>query len=99
MPTTVVNILHGNHYDTYIGRRGKGQSGYFGNPYRLEDDSDRARTSSIAKFRNYFYNRLKTDIEFKEAIHRLRGLKLGCFCKPKACHGDVIAEYLDRKSV
>lgn len=20
---------------------------------------------------------------------------LGCFCKPKACHGDVIKEYID----
>lgn len=25
----------------------------------------------------------------------LKGKILGCFCKPKACHCDIIKEYLD----
>jgi hypothetical protein len=28
-------------------------------------------------------------------IEELKGKVLGCFCKPNACHGDVIKEYLD----
>jgi hypothetical protein len=25
----------------------------------------------------------------------LKGKRLGCFCKPLACHGDVIKEYIE----
>jgi hypothetical protein len=38
---------------------------------------------------------LASDAEFKRRIHELKGKTLGCFCKPEACHGDVIAEYLN----
>jgi hypothetical protein len=24
-------------------------------------------------------------------LHELKGKKLGCFCKPKRCHGDFLA--------
>ena len=35
------------------------------------------------------------DSEFATRVKGLRGKQLGCFCKPKACHGDVIVEYLE----
>ena len=35
MDTTVVNLFK-NKYDVYIGRAGKGQDGYFGNPFPLK---------------------------------------------------------------
>ncbi len=90
MPTTVVNIYK-EECDTYIGRGGKGQSGYFGNPFR-----NGTREENVAKFRVYFYQQIKEDPEYKARIHRLQGQSLGCFCKPKnACHGDIIAEYLN----
>ena len=31
-----------------------------------------------------------------ENVHTLRGKTLLCFCKPKPCHGDVLAEMADR---
>ncbi len=31
----------------------------------------------------------------KEDVLALKGKTLGCHCKPAACHGDVIAEYLN----
>lgn len=31
-----------------------------------------------------------------ENVHTLRGKTLRCFCKPKPCHGDVLAEMADR---
>ena len=90
--TKVVNIkLH--RYDVYIGRAGKGQDGYFGNPFRIKPGETRG--SSLGKYRDYFYKRLETDPEFKRRIHTLKGKTLGCFCKPHPCHGDIIAEYLD----
>ena len=90
--TRVVNIRY-NLYDVYIGRAGHGQDGYFGNPFPLEDETQRFEV--LAQYREYFYKRLAEDPEFKRRIHELRGKVLGCFCKPKTCHGDIIAHYLN----
>lgn len=91
--TTVINIHWKEPYDVYIGRKGKGQDGYFGNPFILERDGDRAQVLEL--YRRYFYDRLRTDPEFKKRVQALRGKVLACFCSPKECHGDVIAEYLN----
>lgn len=90
--TEVVN-LRKEPYDVYIGRAGKGNVGYFGNPFRLL--SDKSRGSTIEKFRQYFYKRIKEDEAFKKAVEELKGKRLGCFCKPAPCHGDVYIEYLE----
>jgi hypothetical protein len=92
METQVVNIKNGN-YGVYIGRAGRGQDGYFGNPFRLKPGENRGAT--LEKYRVYFYERLKNDPEFKLKILALKGKVLGCFCKPAPCHGDIIKEYLD----
>jgi hypothetical protein len=91
--TKVVNIALGHRYDVYIGRAGKGQDGYFGNPFRRVQGEPRG--STLERFRVWFFNRLETDPEYKRRIHELKGKTLGCFCKPHPCHGDIIAEYLD----
>jgi len=88
--TTVVNINKTDKYDVYIGRPGKGQDGIFGNPYHKC-----SREKNVADFKNYFYQRLKEDSEYKQKILSLRGKTLGCFCVPKLCHGNVIADYLN----
>lgn len=90
--TTVVNIRY-EAYDIYIGRAGHGKDGYFGNPFRLTPGANRG--STLEHYRNYFYTRLHTDEEFRKRIHALKGKRLGCFCKPFPCHGDIIKEYLD----
>jgi hypothetical protein len=92
MQTKAVNIRNEN-YDVYIGRAGRGQDGYFGNPFPLLPGQPRG--ASLDKYRAYFKDRLKTDPEFSRRINGLKGKTLGCFCKPYPCHGDIIAEYLD----
>ena len=89
--TTVVN-LRKEDYDVYIGRAGRGQDGYFGNPFQV---SEGGREACIEKYREYFFDRIANDREFKERVLALRGKTLGCFCKPEACHGDVIADYVN----
>jgi len=93
MKTTVVNIRQ-SKYDVYIGRAGHGHDGTLGNPFSVTRDGGRER--AIALYREYFYKRLRSDLEFAVQIEKLRGKVLGCFCAPKSCHGDVIAEYLNR---
>lgn len=91
--TTVVNIRT-HEYDVYIGREGHGHDGYWGNPYSVMHDGGRER--AIALYREYFLKRLRIDPEFTKRVEQLRGKQLGCFCKPKACHGDVIVEFLEQ---
>lgn len=86
--TTVVNIKRGGKADVYIGRPSP-----FGNPYAIGPDGD--RTEVIRLFKIYFYERLKREPVWEVKVQALKGKTLGCFCFPQACHGSVIAEYLD----
>ena len=86
--TTVVN-LRLEPFDVYIGRPGRGHEGYFGNPIR-------ERTAAgMERFRDYFTKRVARDPEFRRRVLALRGKRLGCFCKPGPCHGDVIATWVN----
>lgn len=99
--TRVVNLRHAA-YDVYIGRAGRGADGYFGNPYRVGYKCARcgrlhlSGSETMSCFRGYFYERLARDDAFRTRVLQLKGKKLGCFCKPDACHGDVIVEYLEK---
>jgi hypothetical protein len=92
MVTTVVNLRRSG-YDVYIGRAGKGLDGYFGNPFRLSPGDDRAAV--LDRYRGWFLERIRADGEFRRKVLALRGKRLGCFCKPLACHGDVLAAWVD----
>lgn len=84
MPTTVVHCKR-QEYDVYIGRPSR-----WGNPFQIGRDGSRAGV--IAKYRGWI---LKHPTLLK-ALPELRGKRLGCFCHPLACHGDVLAELADK---
>lgn len=91
--TNIVNCLR-EDYDQYIGRAGKGHSGYFGNPFRRETDDPPG--STLLKFEAYFLKRVEEDPEFRRRVLALKGKRLGCFCPPKrACHGMTYVRWLD----
>jgi hypothetical protein len=89
--TRVVNIRR-EKADVYIGR---GRGSIFGNPYRIANESD--RDEIIRQFERYFLERIERDETFRQAVIKLQGKSLGCFCKPAKCHGDIIADWLDRQ--
>lgn len=102
-PTTeVVNQKHTDEFDIDIGRANHGRNnmnntpigepGWLGNPY---PKSDHGREKCIELFREDFVERLQNDSEFRNAVEGLAGKTLGCYCKPKACHGDVIREFIE----
>lgn len=102
-PTRVANLRHVQREpdDVYIGRAGHGEDGYFGNPCRIDHtcpecgEVHRDRGSTLSCYEIYFRRRMVEDVEFRTRILDLRGRRLLCFCKPKACHGDVIARHLN----
>ena len=52
---------------------------------------DGTRAECIQKFKTW----LPTQPDLMANLHQLKGLRLGCFCKPLACHVDVIVELLE----
>ena len=88
MQTKIINIKSDEKYDVYIGR-----PSLFGNPFEIGKDGNRETVIKLYRF--YFYNRLEHDTYFKSEVLKLKGKILACYCKPLACHGDIIAEYLD----
>jgi hypothetical protein len=89
MPITVVNKNQAE-FDVYIGR-----PSIFGNPFVIGRDGD--REAVIRQYRAYFLTRVATDTQFRRAVLALQGKRLGCYCKPLACHGDIIAEWANRQ--
>lgn len=73
-----------------------GKKGWMGNPY---PESEYGRIECIRRFANDFQDRLESDPEFRNAVDQLEGETLGCYCKPKACHGDVIRNYLEGRKL
>lgn len=79
---------------SYIGR-----PSLLGNPFPLKDPKDEiARELVINKYRDWFNERLG-DPEFRAALEEVRGKNLGCWCAPRACHGDVVLEWLEANPV
>lgn len=85
--TRVVNKNNNEWYDVYIGRGSK-----FGNPYEIGKDGSREEV--IEKYREWFMKKIKKE-RFRKEVLKLKGKKLGCYCSPKPCHGDVIVEWLE----
>ena len=83
----VVNLKHAA-YDVYIGRAGKGMRSDWGNPFVIGRDGTRAEV--IAKYKQLLWQRIKSGGVSIPDLLALDGKTLGCFCKPAACHGDVI---------
>jgi len=70
-------------YDVYIGRPSK-----WGNPFKSGRDGTLEEV--LEKYRQHILSRP----DLLAALHELEGKTLGCWCKPKPCHGDVLIELL-----
>jgi type II secretory pathway pseudopilin PulG len=107
--TTVVNLTN-DSFDEYIGRgieyhthmNAEGikpsEKGWLGNPHPIGwcgiCSKYHKRIECIEEFKKDFYNKINDDQGFRKAVYLLKGKRLGCYCKPKECHGDVIKEWI-----
>lgn len=83
----VVNINE-NDYDVFIGRPSK-----WGNPFKINTDGDRLEV--IRKYEKYIRNNKK----LLEDLQELEGKILGCYCKPRKCHGDVLVKLIQEMKI
>ena len=72
-------------FDVYIGRGSK-----WGNPFKIGVDGNRDQV--IAKY----YAWILTQEYLLADIDELKGKVMGCYCKPLACHGDVLTSLIRR---
>jgi len=86
---TTIHNKYKESYDVYIGR-----PTIFGNPFVIGKHG--TRDEVIEKYRVYFEKRVRNDNEFLLAVMALKNKRLGCFCKPMNCHGNVICDFLNK---
>jgi len=72
----------------YIGR-----GSYWGNPYSMHAENE--NREEVIRLFKYDFDNDKFPRKRKSEVYKLAGKRLGCFCKPEACHGDVIADFLN----
>jgi len=105
--TRVVNLKK-EYFDVYVGRRMGGiripynkhlkpaeieqirKGSKWANPFK--EGKDGTREEVIEKYRQ----RILANPELLKQLPELRGKTLGCWCKPNACHGDVLKELAER---
>ena len=75
-------------YDIYIGR-----GSVWGNPFYIGHDGTREQV--IELYRRHLWKQIQSGEITKEQLLSLRGKRLGCFCKPLPCHGDVIVRAIE----
>ncbi len=81
MPKTrVVNKMR-DFYDIDISRAGQ-----WGNPFIVGRDGPREEV--IEKYREWIVDQS----ELMAQLPMLKGKRLGCYCHPLPCHGDVLVE-------
>lgn len=89
--TKVRNKDSGEAFDVYIGRKTP-----WGNPFPIEHEvNGKKRDEVIEKFKIYFNEEFINKPDNLQHLLTLRGMRLGCHCKPLACHGDVIADFIN----
>lgn len=75
-----------SRYDVYIGR---GNGSIWGNPFVLNNPkNDAERDEVLEKYKKW----IMTQPELLSRVKELKGKVLGCWCAPRKCHGDVLAE-------
>ena len=95
--TRVINIdtdmqyksIRKNDVYEYIGRGSP-----WGNPYSMTTHNEEDRKNVIHSFKYDFDRDILLKAK-KDDVYKLAGKRLGCFCKPFDCHGDILANFLN----
>ena len=101
----VINIRNAKkeNFNIFIGRKssynptsGMKDGTVLGNPFWMQNETE--RTKVIEQFKEYLTKNIETLLPYlkriKEREKEYGNVYLVCFCKPKACHGDIIVDYI-----
>ena len=97
LPDNRCEVVHFNKssFDIYIGRPSK-----WGNPYSHIPDGKTlakymvgSREDAIKMYKEWITN--GDGKHLLNDLPELKGKVLGCWCKPKSCHGDILVELVN----
>lgn len=102
--SVVANINKNEEYDVYIGRDKKKEM-HYGNPFDFQNGIGAVKVKTREEAIQNYEDWLRGDPAWHtveperrqwilDNLCSLEGKRLGCFCKPKACHGDVLIKLL-----
>ena len=84
--------------DVYIGRQcfmggWKLQKSKWANPYKITPECSREQV--LINYEKY----IKSKPELFSSLSELKGKKLGCWCHPNSCHGDVLVKLIETNKI
>lgn len=94
MTATVVN-RHYEEFDIYIGR-----GSVWGNPYSHMLGTKalykvETRDEAVDLYKALLWQRIRCGEITLDMLIALDGKRLGCYCSPKRCHGDVLVQAIE----
>ncbi len=107
----VYNITKEEHNGSNVYYCGRGSC--LGNPFtHIKDKETKAlyivkdRDEAISRYSDYFDTMYGSNVKFTKVVDEIyekyksgEDVWLGCYCKPLACHGDIIADKLRKKLI
>lgn len=92
---TIVVNKYKEPFDVYIGR-----GSVWGNPFSHLPETKalykvETREEAVANYKEYLWHQMREGFITHDMLTSLTGKRLGCYCKPKSCHGDVIAKAVE----
>ncbi len=67
------------------------------NPYKISDSQPREKVLEL--YLEHIENKIKSDNLLVKELLKLKGKKLGCWCKPECCHGDILINLIKKYDV
>lgn len=98
MKLHTVNI---NKYDLedyiYIGRPSKYGSPFSSKNKNIADFQVDNKSESMLKCEEFFNQNPQIIDDLIQELKEKNFFKLGCFCAPKPCHGDILIELIEKR--
>ena len=95
-----MNVYIGRRGIVFIEDEGTGERGrwppldsIWHNPFKI--DGTHSRDDVLKLYEEYMTQKLIGDENLVRHLLRLRGKRLGCWCAPDPCHGDVLVRLID----
>lgn len=87
--------------NVYIGRKGivfidgeryPKHDSMWANPFKVTDND--TRENVLDKYEKYIIAKIRKE-NLVDQLLKLKGKNLGCWCKPEACHGDILLKLIE----
>jgi len=87
------NIYIGRANIVFIGNRRYPPNGSpFANPFTIKDYG---RDGALVRYEQWIRRELAAKPELAEQLLKCRGKRLGCWCAPEPCHGNILLKIIE----